>query len=836
MGFVMPAKEQDGFIFEGELSDFVNRKPIATLHVIQYPNGKFGYVGKVPVEIGYIDPTPKQLEDAQFGERFGPKQRRFDTQEDAIKYAEDRGYEVANKPKNHDESWRASIESAKSYEDIEKIFSQIFSFAVSRKNPEPISPLAIEYVTRDLFKKKSLKAAVRAFMKKFNGRDNMMFLGKVQVTEEGLYLAVLDNKAEYAIKSAERALPGRGSYALDATASYFNINKDELARAIAKKLKGSDGNGILADYPELSSVVLESSVIDREAHKAATSPKNDLPEPSQAQKEAGNYVKGHVIIRGLEVVIENPAGSERSGVDKDGKKWTSKIYHHYGYLKNTVGRDKDHLDVFLGPDPKGAEAVFVVNQKDPKTGGFDEHKIMWGWSSKEDAGKAYLKNYEKGWKGMKSIVAMPFDEFKKWIRSGDTTKEVKNHFVGESATVNQDLTVQNEGGQWVGVDLDGTLAEYDGEWKGKDHIGEPIPLMMDVIKEHIANGETVKIFTARASDPEAIPPIKAWLEKNGLGDLEVTNVKDHGMSKLYDDRAAKVIRNIGVVLEAAADYDWRAAIEVATSFEDIKTVFARVFPVVVAVQKNEPWQITRAEYRDSHPEILSDAQAYAMHSAEVFKAIEDGKDVSPGIVKEYPDIIDTIYKNLISYIKNYPDILFENAGLPRKSRAEIRTFLGQIKPVEVKALKLGDHDKYIEVLRAMVERLFPEGSTYTFRKSDDGSETDYEHFLKDRSRKAYLHTIGNTVKTPDIHLEFTEGDRDKEYFIKKYFDAEIQRDIWDVVVIHNKEIRTKFSRKGRDAQRYVEGQILKERPDREASRSGTPDGISENASTHRSYE
>jgi hypothetical protein len=101
-------------------------------------------------------------------------------------------------------------------------------------------------------------------------------------------------------------------------------------------------------------------------------------------------------------------------------------------------------------------------------------------------------------------------------------------------------------GGWIGVDLDGTLAEYHG-WKGMENIGAPVPRMMERVKEWLANGTTVKIFTARACIPEQIPPIKEWLKKHGLPDLEVTNVKDFGMVCLWDDRAVSVIPNTGRV-------------------------------------------------------------------------------------------------------------------------------------------------------------------------------------------------------------------------------------------------------------------------------------------------
>jgi hypothetical protein len=101
---------------------------------------------------------------------------------------------------------------------------------------------------------------------------------------------------------------------------------------------------------------------------------------------------------------------------------------------------------------------------------------------------------------------------------------------------------------WIGVDLDGTLAYYTG-WKGADHIGEPIPLMLARVKQWLSCGNSVKIFTARAATPTQIPPVKAWLEKHGLGHLEITCQKDMGMKMLYDDRCRQVESNTGRIIE-----------------------------------------------------------------------------------------------------------------------------------------------------------------------------------------------------------------------------------------------------------------------------------------------
>jgi hypothetical protein len=97
---------------------------------------------------------------------------------------------------------------------------------------------------------------------------------------------------------------------------------------------------------------------------------------------------------------------------------------------------------------------------------------------------------------------------------------------------------------WIGVDLDGTLAR-SGRWRGYKHIGAPVPLMMARVRFWLKNGLTVKIFTARAGVPEAIPPIKRWLAKHGLPELEITNTKDFAMVEFWDDRAVQVVQNTG---------------------------------------------------------------------------------------------------------------------------------------------------------------------------------------------------------------------------------------------------------------------------------------------------
>lgn len=137
--------------------------------------------------------------------------------------------------------------------------------------------------------------------------------------------------------------------------------------------------------------------------------------PSEAQKEAGNYKKGHVKINGFDVSIEQPVGSVRSGKDASGKEWSQVMNNTYGYIRGTESVDGDHIDVFLGPD-MNSDMVYVVDQVNTD-GSFDEHKVMIGFSSLEDARSAYLSNYEDGWQGLGNITGVALDEFKKWIDS-----------------------------------------------------------------------------------------------------------------------------------------------------------------------------------------------------------------------------------------------------------------------------------------------------------------------------------------------------------------------------------------------------------------------------------
>lgn len=145
-------------------------------------------------------------------------------------------------------------------------------------------------------------------------------------------------------------------------------------------------------------------------------------DPTEAQKEAGNYKKSHIKIDGLDISIENPDGSVRKGKNKAGKEWESKMNGHYGYFKRTLGKDGDQVDVVVKPGTETSPKVFVVDQVNEQ-GQFDEHKVIMGTESAEEAKSLYMSNYEKGWKGFSGITGMDTDTFKGWVKDGKRTKQ-----------------------------------------------------------------------------------------------------------------------------------------------------------------------------------------------------------------------------------------------------------------------------------------------------------------------------------------------------------------------------------------------------------------------------
>lgn len=288
------------------------------------------------------------------------------------------------------------------------------------------------------------------------------------------------------------------------------------------------------------------------------------------KKKESWKLQGRYQFQGLPISVENKTGSYRRGQDGDGHKWKTFMYYDYGYVRNTLAKDGDAVDVYVNKKSNGIREnyhgmpgdpetipteVYVVHQKKIEYSGkwpngicpdckkhhsectcpkyYDEDKAMLGFDSKDDAVKAYLRQYDSK-RFLGPVSTYTIDEFKAALKRSFGKKLPSK---------------KPEHEHWYGYDLDGTLAKDDG-WKGKEYIGEPIEKTRSRIEKKLEAGQKVKIFTARASDPKTIPYIKEWLKQNNIPLLEITNKKDPGMVSLEDDRAVQVRKNTGNLVKA----------------------------------------------------------------------------------------------------------------------------------------------------------------------------------------------------------------------------------------------------------------------------------------------
>ena len=231
------------------------------------------------------------------------------------------------------------------------------------------------------------------------------------------------------IKHADRILKAAGRIT-------FKSNH-ELFRRLNTSL-----SNVLHESEDLQETVTNTpDEIAKEAAKVEK-PKSD------EHAEAGNYQKGHVQIQGLEITIENAKGSTRSGVGKDGQPWSVTMPAHYGYVAKVGGetgprgKDKDHIDVYLGDKPSGL-MVYVINQCKIDSDAFDEHKCFIGFESKDDAVDHYHRafNGDLGRRLCRSVVSVTMDKFKDWLKSGDTKKPFES--VTEAAVNLVDSLLEN---------------------------------------------------------------------------------------------------------------------------------------------------------------------------------------------------------------------------------------------------------------------------------------------------------------------------------------------------------------------------------------------------------
>lgn len=312
-------------------------------------------------------------------------------------------------------------------------------------------------------------------------------------------------------------------------------------------------------------------------------------DPTEAQKEAGNYKKGHVQVGTFDITIEQPQGSVRKGTDADGKQWESKMNNTYGYIRGAVGVDGDHIDVFLSNDIDGwnGRKVYVVDQYNPD-GSFDEHKVMLGFNDADEAKGDYLANYEQGWENDRriDITGVNLEDFEKWIESSKR----KTKPFGEYSSVKKDVVEINTPEE-AGYSI--TPSTYTNK-KGKTSDVSLLTFGHDLTADQ---ERAVKEFAKERTGEGRFAPARGWKDRESGG----------WMFRSEEDarKAAEMVGNE----EAVADnqpmtaQELRDAVEPKKPTTSKKTASKKPANRVESVPTEEPIEPEKPKYEVSDEEM-----------------------------------------------------------------------------------------------------------------------------------------------------------------------------------------------------------------------------------------
>lgn len=312
-------------------------------------------------------------------------------------------------------------------------------------------------------------------------------------------------------------------------------------------------------------------------------------DPTEAQKEAGNYKKGHVQVGTFDITIEQPQGSVRKGTDADGKQWESKMNNTYGYIRGAVGVDGDHIDVFLSNDIDdwNGRKVFVVDQYNPD-GSFDEHKVMLGFNDADEAKGDYLANYEQGWENGRriDITGVNLEDFEKWIESSKR----KTKPFGEYSSVKKDV-VEINAPEEAGYSI--TPSTYTNK-KGKTSDVSLLTFDHDLTADQ---ERAVKEFAKERTGEGRFAPARGWKDRESGG----------WMFRSEEDarKAAEMVGNE----EAVADnqpmtaQELRDAVEPKKPTASKKTAVKKPANRVESVPTEEPIEPEKPKYEVSDEEM-----------------------------------------------------------------------------------------------------------------------------------------------------------------------------------------------------------------------------------------
>lgn len=421
--------------------------------------------------------------------------------------------------------------------------------------------------------------------------------------------------------------------------------------------------------------------------------------PTEGQKEAGNYRKGHVQIGTFNVTIENPQGSVRSGTDANGNAWSVTMNNTYGYIRGTEGVDGDHIDVFLSNeiDDWNGRRVFVIDQYN-EDGTFDEHKVMLGFNDADEAKADYLRNYSEGWADNRRIdcTSVNIEDFEKWIDSSHRKTKAFADYKGVKKETSQLEQSQHatdgytvEPAQYTtkrGKVLDMQLVKFDRElskeeqssarelakglkgWFSKEHGGflmrseedarSLIDAVMDESGEQLADAAPVSLAdTRKVSDP-------APKQIDVIGLME--EIKEKGEAKLSDH-----------VIEETAQNETEIAQETPKSEQEAKPA---VNPSGNKLVTDERYEELKRRMRAKlgqlnvgiDPEVLAIGTEMAVYHIE--KGARKFADYAKAMIADLGDVIRPYLKSFYNGARDLPEVI--DSGLADEMTAydEVRTF------------------------------------------------------------------------------------------------------------------------------------------------------------------
>ena len=396
-------------------------------------------------------------------------------------------------------------------------------------------------------------------------------------------------------------------------------------------------------------------------------------DPTEAQKEAGNYKKGHVQVGTFDITIEQPQGSVRKGTDADGKQWESKMNNTYGYIRGAVGVDGDHIDVFLSNDIDGwnGRKVFVVDQYNPD-GSFDEHKVMLGFNDQDEAKGDYLANYEQGWENGRriDITGVNLEDFEKWIESSKR----KTKPFGEYSSVKKDV-VEINAPEEVGYSI--TSSTYTNK-KGKTSDVSLLTFDHDLTADQ---ERAVKEFAKERTGEGRFAPARGWKDRESGG----------WMFRSEEDarKAAEMVGNE----EAVADNQPMTAQELRDAVEPKKPTASKKTAAkkpanrveVADVTEQKPSEPTKAEQPKHDGEkklVITDEMKHDEDILRELLGIGD-EELDGGIKFRDPDAMTSqqrrfLYNAGVNYSLGYIDQGF--VKFPEFAKAMVSRLGYKIKP------------------------------------------------------------------------------------------------------------------------------------------------------------